>query len=137
MHINGAVVTGGASGLGRATVDSLVSRGCKVAVLDLPGEKLDAVAATHGDAVRALPADVTDDAAVDSALDEAVRWLGSVQLGVMCAGIVLGARTVGRDGTPHSMSMFRKVIDINVAGTFHVASTLAAAMAGNEPDADG
>ena len=137
MHITGAVVTGGASGLGRATVDSLLSRGCKVAVLDLPGEKLDALAAEHSDDVVALAADVTDDAAVDAALDTALQVLGSVQLGVMCAGIVLGARTVGRDGTPHPMTTFRKVLDINVSGTFHVASTLAAAMAANEPDADG
>lgn len=137
MQISSAVVTGGASGLGRATVDSLVARGCKVAILDLAGEKLDAVAAAHGDAVLAVPADVTDDAAVDTAIKSAISWLGSVQLGVMCAGIVLGARTVGRDGTAHPMSTFRKVLDINVSGTFHVASLLAAAMASNESDSDG
>jgi len=137
MQITGALVTGGASGLGRATVDSLVARGCKVAVLDLPGEKLDAVMSTHGSQVHAIPADVTDDAAVESGVSAAVEWLGSVQLGVLCAGIVLGARTVGRDGSTHPMQMFRKVLDINVAGTFHVASLLASAMSKNEPDADG
>ena len=137
MQISGALVTGGASGLGRATVDALVARGCKVAVLDLPGEKLDAVAAAHTDTVHVVPADVTDDATVDAAIASAVDWLGSVQLGVMCAGIVLGARTVGRDGSAHPMAMFRKVLDINVAGTFHVASLLASAMSTNEPDDDG
>lgn len=137
MLIDGAVVSGGASGLGRATVDSLVARGCRVAVLDLPGEKLDAVASAHPASVLAVAADVTDDDAVDTALGAALDWLGSVQLGVMCAGIVLGSRTVSRDGSPHPMATFRKVLDINVSGTFHVASTLAAAMAGNEPDEDG
>lgn len=137
MQISGAVVTGGASGLGRATVDSLIARGCKVAVLDLPSAKLDEVASQHGSSVLTVPADVTDDSAVDEGLERAVAWLGSVQLGVMCAGIVLGARTVGRDGSPHSMSTFRQVLDINVSGTFHVASTLAAAMSSNAPDADG
>ncbi|MBU6213964.1 MAG: SDR family NAD(P)-dependent oxidoreductase [Actinomycetales bacterium] len=137
MQISGALVTGGASGLGRATVDSLVARGCKVAVLDLPGEKLDAVAEVHGGSVLAVPADVTDDAAVESGVTTAAEWLGSVQLGVLCAGIVLGARTVGRDGGAHPMGMFRKVLDINVSGTFHVASLLASVMSGNEPDEDG
>lgn len=137
MQISGALVTGGASGLGRATVDSLIERGCKVAVLDLPGEKLDALAAAYPDSVYAVPADVTDEVAVDSGISAALTWLGSVQLGVLCAGIVLGARTVGRDGGAHPMSMFRKVLDINVSGTFHVASLLAAAMSTNEPDADG
>jgi len=137
MRISGALVTGGASGLGRATVDSLVARGCKVAVLDLPGEKLDAVVTAHAGAVLAVPADVTDDSAVESGVANAVEWLGSVQLGVLCAGVVLGARTVGRDGSAHPMAMFRKVVDINVSGTFHVASLLASAMSGNEPDEDG
>ena len=137
MQISGALVTGGASGLGRATVYALVARGCKVAVLDLPGEKLDAVAAAYAGTVYVVPADVTDDATVDAAIASAVDWLGSVQLGVMCAGIVLGARTVGRDGSAHPMAMFRKVLDINVAGTFHVASLLASAMSTNEPDDDG
>ncbi|NBO46313.1 MAG: SDR family NAD(P)-dependent oxidoreductase [Actinobacteria bacterium] len=137
MHITGAFVTGGASGLGRATVDSLVARGCKVAVLDLPGEKLNAVLAAHGPQVFAVPADVTDETAVDSGVESAMQWLGSVQLGVLCAGIVLGSRTVGRDGSAHPMGMFRKVLDINVAGTFHVASLLASAMSSNEPDDDG
>ena len=137
MQISGAIVSGGASGLGLATVESLVARGCRVAVIDLPGEKLDAVTQRFPESVRACPTDVTDDAGVNTSLADAIQWLGSVQLGVMCAGIVLGARTVNRDGTTHPMETFRRVLDINVSGTFHVASAIASARSNNEPDDDG
>jgi len=137
MQIQGALVTGGASGLGLATAESLIERGAKVAVLDLPGEKLDAAVARLGERAFAVGVDVTDDAAVDAKLAEAFESLGRLDLAVMCAGIVLGSRAVDREGNPHPLSTFRKVIDINLTGTFHVATAAAGAMSRNEPNADG
>jgi short-subunit dehydrogenase len=137
MQIHGALVTGGASGLGLATVESLIARGARVAILDLPGEKLDAVVARFGDQARAVGVDVTDDSAVNVELTAAFEWLGQLDLAVMCAGIVLGARALDREGNAHPMAMFRKVIDINLNGTFHVATAAAAAMSRNEPNGDG
>lgn len=80
--------------------------------------------------------DVTDEASVASALDTATKAMGRITTAVNCAGIALGIKTVGRDG-PHPLGAFQKTIDINLVGSFNVSRLAAAAMAKNDPDADG
>ena len=137
MNIHGALVTGGASGLGRATVDMLVKRGVKVAGLDLPGDKLHAMVDEFGSSVVAVPVDVSDASQVAAAMHAVSDSLDELNVAVMCAGIARGARTVDRDGNPHHLDTYRQVIDINLVGTFDVAARAAALMSKNTPDEDG
>jgi NAD(P)-dependent dehydrogenase (short-subunit alcohol dehydrogenase family) len=131
MKINGtaAIVSGGASGLGEATVRELAANGAKVVVADLNEERGKALA----DEVGGLFArtDVSD--------ADSVRAAGApLRFVVSCAGIGWAQRTVGRDGEPHDRAAFGKVIDVNLIGTFNLMSIGAAAVARTEPaDADG
>jgi NAD(P)-dependent dehydrogenase (short-subunit alcohol dehydrogenase family) len=122
-----ALVTGGASGLGLATVRRLVDGGAKVVVLDLPGSDGAAVADELGENVRFSPADVTDEDAVAEAVGVASE-LGRLNIAVNCAGIGPPARVVGRDGSPAPLDGFRKVIEVNLIGTFNVLRLAAAEM---------
>lgn len=132
-----AIVTGGAGGLGSATVRHLVGAGMGVVVFDLDGGRAAALANELGDAARAADGDTNDDAAVAAAI-EAAGQLGALSLVVNVAGGgVGGGRTVGRDGTPHDKEAFVKTMEMNAVGTFNVTRLAAAAMAGNEPDDDG
>ena len=130
MHIEGAtaLVTGGASGLGAATVRALRDAGAAVVVLDLPSGR-DGV--PEGDGVAFIGGDITDPAAVAQAVAAAADT-APLRVLVNCAGIGGGARTVGRDG-PHDLELFRRVIDVNLVGTFNVIRLAAAAMQDNEP----
>ncbi len=132
MNLNGvsAVVTGGASGLGKATATVLAEAGAKVALLDRAKEAAEAHAASIGG--LALACNVTDPVSVDDALAAAEAAHGPVRLCVNCAGIVIGQRLVGRDG-PMDMDAFRSVIEVNLIGTATVMSRAAARMATAEP----
>ncbi|MBP7000149.1 SDR family NAD(P)-dependent oxidoreductase [Amaricoccus sp.] len=131
-----AVVTGGGSGLGAATARMLAGRGARVGVLDLDAAAAARVAAEIGGV--AAPADVADAASVAAALATAAAAHGPARILVACAGIVPGARTVGRDGKAHDPAVFGKVIAVNLLGTFNAATQAAAAMAALEPvTADG
>jgi NAD(P)-dependent dehydrogenase (short-subunit alcohol dehydrogenase family) len=121
----GALVAGGASGLGRATAEALAARGADVTVLDLPAAE-DKVA---GSGLRFVPADVTDAAAVAATVD-AVE--GDLRICVNCAGIGPPGKIVGRDG-PLDLERFRTVIEVNLIGTFNVARLAAARMQGTDP----
>ena len=139
MDIEGtsAVVTGGASGLGEATVRALAGRGAAVVVLDMADERGEALAKEVGGLFA--HADVTDTAAVVAALDAASE-LGPLRACVNCAGIGWAARTIGRDGTyesAHDLDVYRKVIEVNLVGTFNVCRLAATAMSRTEPLADG
>ncbi|MAQ16365.1 MAG: 3-hydroxyacyl-CoA dehydrogenase [Sandaracinus sp.] len=137
MKIEGsvAVITGGASGLGEATARAFVAKGGKAVLLDMNEERGEAVAKELGDAVRFVKTDVTDEAQVNAALDVA-ESLGTLRVAVNCAGVGWAARTLKRDGTPHDYDLFKKVIGINLVGTFNVLRLAAARMSATEP-ADG
>ncbi len=126
-----ALVTGGASGLGGATVRRLVADGARAVVVDLPSSTGARVAAELGERVRFVPADVRDEAQVQAAVD-AARELGELRVVVSCAGIGTPGRVVGRGG-PLALETFQSVIDINLVGTFNVLRLAAAAMVHNEP----
>jgi len=137
MKIKGtaAIVSGGASGLGEATVRELAAAGSKVVVADLNAERGKALA----DEVGGLFArtDVSDADSVRAAVDLAAS-AAPLRFVVSCAGIGWAQRTVGRDGEPHDRAAFGKVIDVNLIGTFNLMSIGAAAVAKTEPaDADG
>lgn len=128
-----AIVTGGASGLGLATVEQLVARGVPTVIVDLPGSAGLEVAGSLGDLASFSPADVRDAAAVDRALDVATGR-GPLRALVHCAGRGGTVRLVNRDGTPGDYDLYREIVDINLVGTFNVLRLAAARMATNEPD---
>jgi NAD(P)-dependent dehydrogenase (short-subunit alcohol dehydrogenase family) len=127
-----ALVTGGASGLGLATVENLVAAGAKVVVLDLPGSPGEDVAARLGAGVRFAAADVRDEDAVTAALDVAAE-LGDLRVIVNCAGTGDAIKTVGKDGGPYPLDKFQRNIEINLIGTFNVLRLGAARIAALEP----
>ncbi len=133
MDIQGAaaLVTGGASGLGRATVDVLHAAGAGVVVLDLPGSAGEAVAAELGDRVRFVGGDVRRPEDVTAALDAAAE-LGPLRVAVNCAGTGEALKTVGKQGA-HPLDRFTRIIEINLIGTFNVVRLAAERMAGTEP----
>ncbi len=123
-----AVVTGGASGLGLATTKRLLDRGASVVVIDLRGEE--AVAAL-GDRAKFVETNVTDEAAVGKALDVA-ESMGPLRINVNCAGIGNAAKTLSKDG-PFPLDAFKKVVEVNLIGTFNVLRLSAERIARNEP----
>ena len=137
-----ALVTGAASGLGRATAQRLLKNGAKVVVVDLPnaleGEGLEKLKAStpefnDNDNVIFAPCDVTSEDDVTSALDNAEAKFGSnVNVAVNCAGIAIAAKTVSKKGA-HPLSNFQKVLDVNVAGSFNIIRLAAERMCASEP----
>lgn len=134
MDLNGttALVTGGASGLGRATIEALHARGATVGIVDRDADRARALAAQLGERALAFPADVTDAAALEAAISE-LGTKGPLRVAVACAGVGWAARTVDRDGKPHDLELFRKIVDVNLVGTFNVLRLAAAAMAKTTP----
>ncbi|MEV4648912.1 3-hydroxyacyl-CoA dehydrogenase [Saccharopolyspora sp. NPDC049357] len=126
-----ALVTGGASGLGLATVKELHGQGAKVVIVDLPSSQGEAVAAELGDGVVFAAADVTDEEQVTAALD-AADGLGQLRIAVNCAGIGNAAKTVGKKGA-FPLADFTKVINVNLIGTFNVLRLAAERMSRTEP----
>jgi len=138
MNLNGtaAIVSGGASGLGEATVRDLAAAGCQVVVADLNEARGSALAAEVGGVFAKT--DVSDEQSVARAVEAAEALGAPLRVAVSCAGIGWASRTVGRDGTPHDLGAYRKVIDVNLIGTFNLMRIAAAAIARTEPaDADG
>ena len=136
MDLNGigALVAGGASGLGEATARELASRGARVAIADLNEERGAQVAQEIGGHFH--PTDVTDEERVAAAVEEAVEELGGLRFAASCAGIGWAERTVKKDG-PAALAPFETVIRVNLIGTFNVLRLTANAMAANEPDEQG
>ena len=132
-----ALVTGGASGLGEATTTALIERGARVAILDLPGSAGADAAAARGDAAIFVPADVTDPAGAEAAIARAVDHFGAIHVAVNCAGIGIAQRTVQRDGDPHDLDAFSRIVTVNLIGTFNIIRLAAARMVGNDANANG
>ena len=129
---NVALVTGGASGLGLATVKELHANGARVVILDLPSSRGKEIAGEFGDRAVFSPGDVTSPDSVTAALD-AAAGLGTLRITVNCAGIGNGIRTVSKQG-PFPLDAFTKVINVNLIGTFNVIR-LAAERISQAPDA--
>jgi NAD(P)-dependent dehydrogenase (short-subunit alcohol dehydrogenase family) len=123
-----ALVTGGASGLGRATAELLLERGARVVLFDLPTSAGEEVARELGSSARFVAGDVTSEEDAQAAVAAA----GDLRIAINCAGIGSGARIVGRDG-PFPLDRFRRVIEVNLVGTFNVLRLAAARMAELEP----
>jgi NAD(P)-dependent dehydrogenase (short-subunit alcohol dehydrogenase family) len=130
-----AVVTGGASGLGEATVRRLVGAGAKVVILDRDADRGKALSGELGPAVAFAETDVTSEESVLAAIGVASE-MGPLRIAVNCAGIGVAARALGKDG-PHPLALYRKTIEVNLVGTFNVCRLAADAMARTEPLADG
>jgi NAD(P)-dependent dehydrogenase (short-subunit alcohol dehydrogenase family) len=139
MELDGrsAIVTGGAGGLGAATVRWLVDVGMRTVVFDRDENRAKELADELGDAAGAVSGDVNDDDDVAAAIASASSR-GTLSLVVNVAGGgVGGGRTVGRDGTPHDKGSFVTTMEMNAVGTFNVTRLTAAAMAANDPNDDG
>jgi len=138
MELNGtsAIVSGGASGLGEATVRELAAAGATVVVADLNDERGKAIAGEIGGIFAHT--DVSDEDSVQQAVQAAAATGAPLRVAVSCAGIGWASRTVGRDGSPHDLATYRKVIDVNLIGTFNLMRIAAAQIATTDPaDADG
>ncbi|QAS53084.1 3-hydroxyacyl-CoA dehydrogenase [Halobacillus litoralis] len=127
-----AVVTGGASGLGEATVRQIVGKGGRAVIVDRDGAKGEQLSEELGAGTLFLKADVTSANEINRMLDQAIEAFGHVNAVVNCAGIVIGEKVVGRDG-PHELDSFSKVLEVNVMGTFNVIRLAAERMKANEP----
>jgi NAD(P)-dependent dehydrogenase (short-subunit alcohol dehydrogenase family) len=138
MRLDGrtVLVTGGASGLGGATVDAIVAAGGRAVIADVNDSAGRARAGQLGDAVRFVKADVTNEADIQRAVDAALGELGGLHGLVNAAGVAVAERVLPKDGV-QPLAHFRRVIEINLVGTFNAIRLGAAAMARNEPNAAG
>ncbi|MBZ9893951.1 MULTISPECIES: 3-hydroxyacyl-CoA dehydrogenase [unclassified Mesorhizobium] len=132
MNPNGevAVVTGGGSGLGEATARALAARGARVAILDVGVDRAAKVAAEIGGI--AVQCDVGSADSGVAALAEVAAKLGEPRILVNCAGIAIGVKTIGKDG-PHPLDQYRKVIEVNLIGTFNMIRLVADGAAKLDP----
>ncbi|MEM9724879.1 MAG: SDR family NAD(P)-dependent oxidoreductase [Pseudomonadota bacterium] len=138
MEIKGksVVITGGASGLGEGTARLFHELGAKITVFDLNDARGDALVSELGGDIQYRSVNVTDEEQVSAALDAAQSAFGGVDVCLNYAGIGDAAKTVGKDG-PLPLAKFKKVIDVNLIGSFNVLRLAAHRMAANTPDADG
>jgi 3-hydroxyacyl-CoA dehydrogenase / 3-hydroxy-2-methylbutyryl-CoA dehydrogenase len=129
---SGALIAGGASGLGEATTRALHATGAHVVIADLNEEKGNALASELGTAAQFVRADVSDPGQVDEAVNAAAALTGGLKISVCCAGVGWGEKTAGKRGA-HTLQPFETVIRINLIGTFNVLRLASAAMLQNEP----
>ncbi|MEM1412839.1 MAG: SDR family oxidoreductase [Pseudomonadota bacterium] len=127
-----AVITGGASGLGEATVRRVAAAGGKVMIFDMNEERGTAVADELGDAVRFQHVNVTKEDSVEAGIAAAMDAFGAIHVCCNYAGVGNAIKTVGKDG-PFPLDSFKLIIDINLIGTFNVLRLAAAEMQKNEP----
>lgn len=136
MNLNDktALVTGGASGLGEATVRRYHAHGAKVAILDMNDERGEALAQELGDSVIYCNGNVTDEDRVAEIIDETVKAFGALHICNNFAGIGSAHKTYDRKkDAPHPLDTFKRVLDVNLIGTFNVARLAAQQMAGQDP----
>ncbi|XP_067685180.1 3-hydroxyacyl-CoA dehydrogenase type-2-like [Haliotis asinina] len=131
------LVTGGASGLGRATVERFVRQGARVVLCDLPSSDGEEVAKKLGDNCVFAPTNVTSEGDVKNALSVAQSKFGGLNVAVNCAGIGVAFQTYNfKSGTPHDLDDFKRVLEVNATGTFNVIRLAVGLMDKNEPNAD-
>ncbi len=128
-----AVVTGGASGLGLATVEAIIEGGGQAAILDRNRQEGEKVAAGLGERVLFADTDVSSEEAVTAAIDSAVEAFGGLNVCINCAGIGSAVKTAGKKG-PMPLDVFKFTVEVNLVGTFNVARLAATRMLENEPD---
>jgi NAD(P)-dependent dehydrogenase (short-subunit alcohol dehydrogenase family) len=138
MQLEGStfIVTGGASGLGEASIRTLHGGGANVVVADVQAERGEALAHELGARARFAKTDVTSEADGQAAVALALSAFGGLQGLVNCAGIAIGEKTVGKEG-PHRLDTFARVISINLIGTFNMIRLAADMMAKGKPNAAG
>jgi NAD(P)-dependent dehydrogenase (short-subunit alcohol dehydrogenase family) len=130
------LVTGGASGLGRATVRMICGAGGRAVILDVDAEAGEAVEVELGAAVRFVKTDVANEKEVARAVDVAREAFGGVSGAVNAAGVAPVGKVLGRDG-PHPLDLFERTLRTNLVGTFNVIRLAAAAIAGRDPEPSG
>jgi NAD(P)-dependent dehydrogenase (short-subunit alcohol dehydrogenase family) len=132
----GALISGGASGLGEATARRLHAAGASVVIADLNAEKGEALASELGERASFVEANVTDADQVQAAVDAAAALDGGLRISACCAGIGWAQRTTSKQG-PHDLQIFTNVVLVNLIGSFNVLRLAATAMTENEPDEGG
>jgi NAD(P)-dependent dehydrogenase (short-subunit alcohol dehydrogenase family) len=132
----GALVSGGASGLGEATARRLHAAGADVVIADLNTQKGEALASELGDRASFVEANVLEAEQVQAAVDAAAALDGGLRISVSCAGIGWAQRTASKHG-PHDLEVFSNVVKVNLIGSFNVLRLAATAMSDNEPDEGG
>ncbi|MEX6666676.1 3-hydroxyacyl-CoA dehydrogenase [Pseudomonas sp. W2-17] len=138
MQIQGKVflVSGGASGLGTATAQMLIDAGASVMLVDVNAEALAAQVEKLGDKARASVSDITQESAVQAAVDAALSAFGQINGVINCAGIVGAEKILGKEG-PHGLDSFSRVINVNLIGSFNLLRLAAVAIAEGTADAGG
>jgi len=131
-----AIVTGGASGLGRAVAEHLLAHGAKVALFDVDEDKGAATAAALGDSARFFRTDVSNEDEVSRQVAAAADFMGGLNVAVNCAGILGSGRVLGKDG-PMPLARFAGTVMVNLVGSFNIAKAAANLMQANEPGEDG
>lgn len=131
-----AIVTGGASGLGEATVRNIVAHGGKAIIVDLQEERGHALVRELGDAVLYVKTDVANEEQVQAAISKGKEAFGLVNVAVNCAGIGIAQKVLSKRGI-HALEDFERVLRVNLSGTFNMIRLVAAAMENNTPDEDG
>ena len=132
----GALVSGGASGLGEATVRRLHGAGAHVVIADLNREKGEALVAELGERARFHEANVTDADTIEAAVAAAAAAPAGLRIAVGCAGIGWAQRVTGKQG-PHPLDLFKNVVDVNLVGMFNLMRLATTAMNGNDADPEG
>jgi len=135
-HKARVIVSGGASGLGRAVAESVIAAGGQVVLLDCDVNTGEQLVKALGTQVSFIAVDVTDAEVLLSAVEQATTQLGAVDLAVCCAGIAPTARLLGRDGL-HDAELFMRVLAVNLTGTFNLVRAAAAVMENNAGDEQG
>jgi NAD(P)-dependent dehydrogenase (short-subunit alcohol dehydrogenase family) len=131
-----SLVTGGASGLGEATVRAIIAAGGRAAILDLDDSRGKKLASDLGDNSLFIKTDVSSPESVAKAIEQATAIFGQINVVVNCAGIAPAAKVLGKQG-PHDLELFNRVLQVNLIGTFNLIRLAAEKIAVNEPGADG
>ena len=130
------LITGGGSGLGAATARLFAANGANVVLADINPEQGAKLATELGTRARFVTTDVTDEAAIQNAVNTAVSAFSALHGAVNCAGVASAERVLGKNG-PHNYESFKRTVAINLFGTFNVIRLAAEAMAKNQPNASG